>query len=158
MTVTIFSTIRSNNKTEHYRILIIMKKLSSWRFWDWKSIGKTSLVFAILAIGGAMVKYYPSYSKNSNLEKLPASTYALVNKVRPIKHVDMDFDGNKVYVRGYEIGYYYTIDTVTYQSSDYLSNTADNQEILKKIHSDKEQTIQIAYDPKAPIKTQIIVK
>ena len=135
-----------------------MRKLPSWRFWDWNSISKTILVFAVIIIAGVIIKFYPNYSRKSSLEKLSESTHALVYDIKPVKHIDMDFDGNKIYDRGYTIKYYYSINSVTYQSKDYLRNTAENQVLLNKLRIDKSQIIQVAFDPQKPTKTQIIIE
>jgi len=133
-----------------------MKRLPSWKFWDWDSISKTIAVFALLIVALAFFKYYPEYSRNSNLENLPGKTFAFVNSIEPVKHIEMGFEGNKVYNRGYQIHYLFTIDSVTYESSDYIMNTAVNQELLNNLKSKKEKIIVIAYDPKDPASTQII--
>lgn len=135
-----------------------MNKLPSWKFWDWDSISKTVLVFAVIIVGLLVVMYYPEYSRGEDLKNLTERTLGVVKEVKPVKHVEMGFEGNKVYDRGYDITYEYKVDSKTYRAKDHLRNVAGNQEMINGLMDAEAKRVEIAYDPTDPTLSQIVLK
>lgn len=133
-----------------------MNKLPDWKYWDWESIIKTVLVFAVIISLLLVVRYYPEYSRKEDLKNLTERTYGIVKEVKPVQHIDMGFEGNKIYNRGYDIIYEYKVDTRTYIGKDHLRNVAENQKMINSLRDAEAKTVEVAYDPTDPSLSQLI--
>lgn len=100
--------------------------------------------------------FYPKLQREHELVTLSERTEATIDFIKPIKHVSMDYDGNRTFIRAYEVGYQFYINGSYHTASDYIRNSIDNQDFINKINTKKLTSVQIAYNPEDVTQTRII--
>jgi hypothetical protein len=133
-----------------------MNNTSECFFWDWKSMGKTLLVVAILAIGILFFFVYPDWERKSASKTYTGNAHALLIEVTPNEILSMTETGNRKVIYSYKVRYRYMVQKTEYVSTDIIPNSLENKKLLSFILTSNNKKYKIKYDSKNPKKSMLI--
>lgn len=129
--------------------------LSEIRYWDWKSIYRTILVFLIIIVSLFLIFNFSDYLRDYKSSNQTQFTNATVQSIKSKKSISMTKYGNKLVTDFYVVTFKYKVKNKTYTSSDLIPNSPKNQELILSLFNSNTNEVRIKFDPNNPQKSSV---
>jgi hypothetical protein len=133
------------------------KKVPWYVIADWKSIAWLIGVLLILVGIGIFVQL-PDIIRKYRTRSYEGMTVGVIRDLNENTRLKQGLDGTDFVIESYSVNYYFQLHGETYNGTDIIPATADNNNKLQKLLSDnKQRTVKIKYDLKNPNRSLLIL-
>jgi hypothetical protein len=129
--------------------------LQEIRYWDWKSIYRTILVFLVIIVSLFLIFNFSDFLRDYKSSNQTQFTNATVQSIKSKKSISMTKYGNKIVTDFYVVTFKYQVKNKTYTSSDLIPNSIKNQELILSLFNSNSNKVRIKFDPNNPQKSSV---
>ena len=124
--------------------------LSEIRYWDWKSIYRTILVFLIIGLGLFFYVNFSDWKRDYFSRNQTRLTKGTLKLIKAKNTISLSETGNEIKTYFYEIKYTYTVKNKLYTNFDLIPNSPNNQELILSLFNSNTNEVRIKFDPNNP--------
>jgi hypothetical protein len=129
--------------------------LSEIRYWDWKSIYRTILVFLIFGLGLFFYVNFADRKRDYFSRNQTSLTKGTLTLIKAKNLISLSETGNEIKTYFYEVKYTYNVKNKLYTNFDLIPNSPNNQELILSLFNSNSNKVRIKFDPNNPQESSI---